>query len=63
MPILPLNSNSQTQINLRGFLCIDSKKTNTFNIPVDKDILRGMAAELCPIIDELLELMNNESNN
>ena len=63
VPILPLNSNSQAQINLRGFLCIDSKKTNTFNIPVDKDILRGMAAELCPIIDKLIKLMNNESDN
>lgn len=63
VPIIPLNSNSQTQINLRGFLCIDSKNTNTFNIPVDKDILRGMAAELCPIIDEMQKLMNNESGN
>ena len=63
VPIIPLNSNSPTQINLRGFLCIDSKNTHTFNIPVDKDILRGMAAELCPIIDEMIKLMTNESGS
>jgi hypothetical protein len=61
VPIIPLNSNSQTQINLRGFLCIDSKNTHVFNIPVDKDILRGMSAELCPIIDKMIKIMTNES--
>ena len=63
VPIIPLNSNSQSQINLRGFLCIDSKNIHTFNIPVDKDILRGMAAELCPIIDEMSKLMTDESGS
>lgn len=63
VPIIPLNGNYQNLDNLRGFLCIDSKKTKTFNIPVDKDILRGMAAELCPIIDTILTLVKNESSD
>lgn len=59
VPIFPLDSDLQRRDNLRGFLCIDSTKTNIFNIPIDKEILRGLAAELCPIIDRLMEIMNN----
>jgi len=63
VPIIPLNSNSQNIDNLRGFLCIDSKNTGVFNIPVDKNILRGMAAELCPIVDEILKVMSDGHSN
>lgn len=53
VPIFPLDSDSQKKENLRGFLCVDSERTRTFEIPIDKEILRGFAAELCPIIDRL----------
>lgn len=56
VPIFPLESNFQNKDNLRGFLCVDSDRTNTFEIPIDKEILRGLAAELCPIIDKLVEI-------
>lgn len=54
VPIFPLNRELQSKEKLRGFLCIDSPLTNAFNMPEDKEILRGMAAELCPIIDKLI---------
>lgn len=60
VPIFPLNRDLQSKEKLRGFLCIDSAKTNIFNMPEDKEILRGMAAELCPIIDTLMNLTQEQ---
>lgn len=57
VPIFPLNRELQSKEKLRGFLCIDSPKPHIFNMPEDKEILRGMAAELCPIIDKLQDLI------
>lgn len=60
VPIFPLNRDMQSKETLRGFLCIDSPQTHVFSIPEDKEILRGMAAELCPIIDKLINLTSAE---
>ena len=59
VPIFPLDSDSQSKDDLRGFLCVDSEKTRTFEIPIDKEILRGFAAEICPVIDRLHVITNN----
>ena len=60
VPIFPLNRELQSKEKLRGYLCIDSPKTGTFNMPEDKEILRGMAAELCPIIDKLINITTEQ---
>lgn len=56
IPIIPLNSNNQNVANLKGFLCLDSKKTNGFNKDADIEILRGLSDEICPLIDRINEL-------
>lgn len=61
VPIMPLSSNSGIS-ELKGFLCIDSKRTHVFNIPEDKEILRCLAAELCLVVDTLLIHLNTLDN-
>lgn len=56
VPIWPLNCNFENKDKLRGFLCVDSRKTKTFNKSADVEMLRGMAEEITPIIDRLNEL-------
>lgn len=60
VPIFPISRELQSKEKLRGFLCIDSPNINTFNMPEDKEILRGMAAEICPIIDKLINITSPE---
>lgn len=56
LPIIPLNGNEQDVSNLKGFLCLDSPKTNGFNVNADIEILRGLSDQLCPLIDRINEL-------
>lgn len=60
IPIIPLNSNDQNVANLKGFLCLDSKKTNGFNKDLDIEILRGLSGEICPLIDKMNELSRQQ---
>lgn len=62
VPIIPLNSNQRSIDNLRGFLCLDSSETKSFNEKVDMEILRGAADELINSIDSLKQLVNEEGN-
>lgn len=57
VPIWRLDSDYHKKENLRGFLCIDSPKTNTFNESADVEILRGFSDKIAPIIDKLNKLL------
>lgn len=55
-PIVPLLADEQEQTAIRGFLCIDSPRENTFFEEIDPTILRGICDGLYNKIDQLNKL-------
>jgi uncharacterized membrane protein len=61
VPIVPINADEQSQQMIRGFLCIDAPKSNTFYPQFDVNILKGISDGLYNKIDKLHFLIQ-ESN-
>lgn len=55
VPIVPILANEQKKESIRGFLCIDSPKENTFNKQIDIhiDILKGVCDRIYSKMDKL----------
>lgn len=59
VPLLPyITQGSQDGLKIRGFLCVDSPKTNVFNEQADVQILKGIADGLYNKIDKLHTKLN-----
>jgi hypothetical protein len=63
VPIVPLIANEQEQKSIRGFLCIDSPKENSFFETFDVHILKGLSDGLYNKIDKLDNLIKVEQSD
>jgi hypothetical protein len=59
VPIVPLSVAEHNKGMLRGFLCVDSPRTFTFNEQADVHILKGVSDGLYNKIDTLQKLLSN----
>ena len=55
VPIVPLSDKKLNQIQLLGFLCVDSNSIRTFSSNYDVNIMRGIADGFYPIMKKISE--------
>jgi hypothetical protein len=60
VPIIPYSLNDRSKDKLRGFLCIDSQRSYTFNKQSDVEILKGVADGIYNNIDKLYIHYSND---
>ena len=62
VPIVPLNTTNLKETRLQGYLCLDSSRSNAFDMDMDVQIMLGIADGIDPAIRKVSQRYLSEDH-